>query len=396
MLKVYIGKRTKDHLLVSFKYNARIINRIKSISGKRWDQQAKVWYVPYTLENVERLIAIFDKCIVTVHPLLLNECSPLREWLKSNQQANVSSFRQKKNGDDSEFEVTQMWDIPTWGEDEKRRLILQLRSRDYSPKTMKAYCGQVERFMHYMKEHSAAFNRQSLQHYSFNLLERGLSSTYVNQAISAVKFYLSKVCDIYETDVDYVRPKKEEKLPNVLSEKEVFRLFAAIKNLKHKAILLLTYSSGLRVGEVVRLKIQDIDADRKTLRIRQGKGKKDRYTLLSEVALDVLRQYYTEFRPRQWLFEGQDPRKHLTERSVQKVFEKALVTAKIMKNVSVHSLRHSFATHLLEGGTDLRYIQELLGHKSSRTTERYTHVSRKDFRRIQSPLDRMMDEMSDD
>lgn len=381
MVKVLIRKNTND-LVVAFTFNREIIERIKNIAGKRWDQHAKAWYVPYTLENVDRLITIFQNCYVTVQPELLEECEPLREWLRL-QQGNIHT----KEG------LVKSLQLPKWGVEEKNKLIIQLKSRAYSAKTIKAYCGQTERFMNYMAERSAEFNRQSLQQYTYSLLKRGLSPAHVNQAISAVKFYLRTVRGIYEADVDYVRPKKEEKLSNVLSQKEVLRLFAAVKNLKHKAILYLTYSSGLRVGEVVRLQIQDIDADRKTLRVRQGKGKKDRDTLLSDTALDVLRQYYSEFQPRNWLFEGQDHRKHLTERSVQKVFEKALVTANITKNVSVHSLRHSFATHLLEGGTDLRYIQELLGHKSSRTTERYTHVSTKDIRHIQSPLDRMMSEM---
>ncbi|XEC97295.1 tyrosine-type recombinase/integrase [Paenibacillus tarimensis] len=167
------------------------------------------------------------------------------------------------------------------------------------------------------------------------------------------------------------------------------QILKAIHNLKHKAILYLTYSSGLRVGEVVRLKLQDIDQGRKTLYIRQGKGRKDRLTLLSDTAFKVVQDYLKEEKPGVWLFPGQTEGRHLTERSVQKVFEQALVSSGVKKKVSVHSLRHSFATHLLEGGIDIRYIQELLGHQSSRTTERYTHVSIKDVRRIKSPLEQI-------
>ncbi len=144
------------------------------------------------------------------------------------------------------------------------------------------------------------------------------------------------------------------------------------------------------MGEVVRLKVEDIDKERKLIHVRQGKGRNDRYTILSEAALQVVDIYCQKYRPSDWLFPGADPDRHVTERSVQHIFEQAREKVGIKKDVSVHSLRHSFATHLLEGGTDLRYIQELLGHKSSKTTEIYTHVSERDIRRIQSPLDRLM------
>lgn len=190
--------------------------------------------------------------------------------------------------------------------------------------------------------------------------------------------------------IDLERPKKEKKLPEILSKNEISKLLKAVKNLKHKAILYLVYSAGLRVGEVVKLKPTDIDSDRMLIHIIQGKGKKDRYTILSETALSILRQYVKVYKPEHWLFPGQHPDKHLTERSVQKVFGNARIDAKIRKNVSVHNLRHSFATHLLEGGVNLRYIQELLGHSSSKTTEIYTHVTQKNLSNIISPLDTIM------
>lgn len=190
--------------------------------------------------------------------------------------------------------------------------------------------------------------------------------------------------------IDLERPKKEKKLPEILSKNEISKLLKAVKNLKHKAILYLVYSAGLRVGEVVKLKPTDIDSDRMLIHIIQGKGKKDRYTILSETALSILRKYVKVYKPEHWLFPGQHPDKHLTERSVQKVFDNARIDAKIRKDVSVHNLRHSFATHLLEGGVNLRYIQELLGHSSSKTTEIYTHVTQKNLSNIISPLDTIM------
>ncbi|WP_255223042.1 MULTISPECIES: tyrosine-type recombinase/integrase [Paenibacillus] len=173
----------------------------------------------------------------------------------------------------------------------------------------------------------------------------------------------------------------------MLTLEEIRRVLEHVHNLKHKAILYLTYSSGLRVSEVVRLRLEEIDAERYLVKVRQAKGRKDRYTILSQSALDVLREYIKQHTPQKWLFPGQATGKHITERTVQKVFEQALLQSNLQKKASLHTLRHSFATHLLEAGTDLRYIQELLGHESSRTTERYTHVTLKDARRIRSPLD---------
>jgi len=153
---------------------------------------------------------------------------------------------------------------------------------------------------------------------------------------------------------------------------------------------MLIYSAGLRVGEAVRIKIGDIDSIRKLIHIRQAKGKKDRYTLLSDSVLEMLRKYYKQYKPKDYLFEGSNGRSHLAERSIQNVYHRAIEIAKIKKKVTVHSLRHSFATHLLESGIDLRYIQELLGHSSSKTTEIYTHVSKKSISEIINPLDKAL------
>jgi len=163
-----------------------------------------------------------------------------------------------------------------------------------------------------------------------------------------------------------------------------------VSNIKHKVILMLIYSAGLRVSEVVRLRPEDLDTQRKLIHIRGGKGRKDRYTMLSDVALKMLSIYMQAKVPESWLFSGQKADAHITTRTVQKIFDDAVKKAGIRKEVSVHSLRHSFATHLLESGVDLRYIQELLGHKSSKTTEVYTHVSNKDLSKIRSPLDSIL------
>ena len=212
------------------------------------------------------------------------------------------------------------------------------------------------------------------------------STSSLNVAINALKFFY--VEDLKRDFVyDIKRPKKDKKLPVVLSREEVARILSSVSNLKHKAIMMLTYSAGLRVGEVIRLRTEDIDYQRKTIHIRGAKGRKDRYTILSEVAMNVLMDYLKEYGQSQWLFPSRDRSRHITPRTVEKIFSNACKKASINKEVTVHSLRHSFATHLLESGVDLRYIQEILGHRSSKTTEIYTHVSIRHIGRIKSPLD---------
>ncbi len=191
------------------------------------------------------------------------------------------------------------------------------------------------------------------------------------------------------------RPKKDKKLPVVLSKDEVAKILSSVDNIKHKAILMIAYSSGLRVSEVVKLKAEDIDSKRMLIHIKGSKGRKDRYSLLSESALKTLREYWKQYKPTKWLFPGPDKERHITVRTAQRVFEIACSRAEIRKEITIHGLRHSFATHLLENGIDLRYIQELLGHKSSKTTEIYTHVSTKDFTRIKNPLDQILNEKGD-
>ncbi|MBM3212642.1 integrase, partial [Candidatus Poribacteria bacterium] len=216
--------------------------------------------------------------------------------------------------------------------------------------------------------------------------EKEAATSTLNQAINALKFYYGTMLKkkfLYEIK----RPRKDKKLPVVLSKEEAAKILSSVENIKHKAILMLVYSAGLRVGEVVRLKPEDIDSKRMLIHVRGSKGRKDRYTLLSEKALNILREYWRKYKPAKWLFEGAKEGRYLSIRSVDKIFRNACDKAGIKKDVSVHTLRHSFATHLLEGGTDLRYIQELLGHAHSKTTEIYTHVSTKSLGKITSPLD---------
>ncbi|MFW6207044.1 MAG: site-specific tyrosine recombinase/integron integrase [Gemmatimonadota bacterium] len=284
----------------------------------------------------------------------------------------------------------------------------ELRLRGYSPKTRKVYLGHVRRFLESTPHPSNDMGRrrgpspgardfhptpEDGRTYLLELLRtRGLSHSYVNQAVSALKFFFVHVLEMDPPEVRLPRPKVDRSLPVILGRDEVARLLGVLRNRKHRAILMMVYSAGLRVGEVVRLRVQDVDAERMLIHVRKAKGKKDRYVMLSAVALEALREYWRAFRPKDWLFPGGRSGRHLTERSVQKVFHKAKKKAGIRKDVSVHSLRHAFATHLLEAGTDIRFIQKLLGHKSTKTTELYTRVTKQSLKAIRSPLDALWDE----
>jgi site-specific recombinase XerD len=223
--------------------------------------------------------------------------------------------------------------------------------------------------------------------------ERKVSISYHNISFSAIKFFYEKVLERGEVTNKINRPRGEKVLPEVLSEEEVQRLICSVSNLKHKCILMTLYSGGLRLSEVVGLKVNDIDSKRMLIFIRKAKGRKDRYTILSKELLRWLREYFEQEKPREWLFEGVMGGQY-SMKSVQSIMHDAVKIAGIKKHATVHTLRHSFATHMLENGTDLRYIQNLLGHNSSRTTEIYTHITTKGIGQLVSPLDRFGTEMN--
>lgn len=258
--------------------------------------------------------------------------------------------------------------------------------KGYSEKTIKAYLGHLVRLFDYS---SGKDDYKTVNGYLLNLLEnQELSHTYVNQAISAIKILLRvHHKELDNISIQIVRPFKEKKLPKVLSKSEVKSILNTTENMKHKTMLMLGYSCGLRVSEVANLKIKDIDSERMIVKINQGKGRKDRITSLSSLMLNQLRDYYKIYHPKHWLFENHEKNWHVSTRTLQRVFHSAIQKANIKKDVTFHSLRHSFATHLLESGIDLRYIQEFLGHSSSKTTEIYTHVSTKSLTNITNPLD---------
>jgi site-specific recombinase XerD len=270
-----------------------------------------------------------------------------------------------------------------------------MRLSNYSPNTIKSYLSSLRKFVQFFGSRDPReLTSDDIRGFLLHLLEneRRPAST-VNQIFNALRLLYVDLYALPFVIGRLRRPRKEKKLPDVLSEEEVLRLFQFVGNVKHRMMLMLAYASGLRVSELVSLRLEDLDIARRLIHLRAAKGKKDRYTMLPESILEPLHWYWKSHNLGEsgWLFPGARPGSHLAPRSIQAVFARALRRAGIRKPVSIHGLRHSFATHLLERGTDLRYIQELLGHRSTRTTEIYTHVSTKHIGKIRSPLDAILD-----
>ena len=261
-----------------------------------------------------------------------------------------------------------------------------LRTMKYSRRTTERYFAIIDRYSRFLDFpllESGAEDATKFLAY----LERDFdaSASTINQAISALRFLYLRVLG---REVPLARrPRSDRRLPGVLSREEAMKVVLAPHNLKHRAVLALAYSAGLRVSEIAALRVSDVDPQRAVILVKHGKGRKDRYTILAKRTKRLIEVYIDLYKPQEWLFEGQHGG-HLSSRSIQEVFSRAKDKVGITKNVSIHSLRHSFATHLLEDGTDIRYIQELLGHSNSKTTQIYTHIAQRDFLRIRSPFDK--------
>lgn len=270
-----------------------------------------------------------------------------------------------------------------------RQFIRYMRSKNYSPQTIKTYAEAISCFLQYFpaKETIAISNLDVIDFNNDYIIAKNLSYSYQNQLVNAIKLFYGSMLGA-AIDIEKVhRPRKIKKLPNVLSKEEVKRILHALVNLKHRTMLSLIYSCGLRCSELLHLTITDIDAKRNLLLIKQAKGFKDRVAPLSNKTIQLLRDYYLAYKPKHYLFEGQYPNTAYDQRSLQQVMKSAVRKAGIPKPATIHWLRHSYATHLLESGTDLRYIQTILGHSSSKTTEIYTHVSTRNIQNITTPFD---------
>lgn len=273
----------------------------------------------------------------------------------------------------------------------RRRMEKELKLRGLSPRTGKTYLRVVHNYARYHRRPPEAMGVEEARAYVLHLIEeKNLSRSSVIQAVCGLRFFYQKVLrQTFDLDILPLQ-KRHRTLPQVLTEKEIAALLEAESNLKHRAILMTLYSGGLRLQEALQLLPVDIDSAGMRIRIRAGKGGKERYVMLSFTLLDTLRTYFKQYRPEKWLFFGKTKAEPVNPRSVQKMIGKAAIAAGIRKKVTTHILRHSFATHLLDRGTNLRYIQDLLGHKSIKTTMIYIHVSRRTLTEVVSPLDRLL------
>ena len=272
----------------------------------------------------------------------------------------------------------------------RRRMIQDMQAADFAPRTITVYVNCVSRFARHFGKSPELLGPDDVRTYLLDMIEqRRQSWAYYNLNLQALRFLYNVTLRRPEVLAHLPCPKRLKRLPVVLSPEELIRFFAAVGRLNHRALLITAYAAGLRVSEVAALRVEDIDSQRMVLRVRQGKGRKDRYVMLSPKLLELLRAYYKAARPKTWLFPGLDPNGPISAGAVMKACRQAWRASGIEKHVTVHALRHSFATHLLEAGTDLRKIQVLLGHDSPRTTAIYTHVSPDALRTTSSPLDRL-------
>ncbi len=342
---------------------------VKNMHGRRWNPEHLVWEVPLTKVSVR----FVNKYLPDVAHWTFQPGDDLPERLDvplpfAKQAAPAF--------------------VPARYERAVEALEQTLTLKRYSWRTIKAYKNCFRQFIrHYDEIKPSLITRQQINDYLLLLIrERNISVAYQSQIMSAIKMFYAATIDQEAKVSGLFQPKPDQKLPQVFLEEEVIALLKATDNLKHRCILMLIYSAGLRLGEATNIRIEDLQPSQNRLFVRGGKGKKDRCTILSAKVWEHIKVYLECYKPVDWLFEGQTGGQY-SGRSIQEIFTRAKLRSQVNPNATVHTLRHSFATHLLEKGVDIRYIQELLGHESTRTTEIYTHITKKGWDRIQSPID---------
>ncbi len=352
--------REQARFKLEFDYDSNLIKLLKNIADASWSYTLNAWYINNNLNLLQKL---------------RKELAPLNVSLAlTNETQLLLDEKFKSLSEEAELKINYF--------------IEWMRSKRYSESTICTYTDALKTFLKFNsnKKIEELSNRDVIVFNNEYILKNKLSPSFQNQVVNGIKLFF-KTIENKQIEIESIhRPKRNKLLPNVLSKEEVKLILSASSNIKHRAMLSLIYSCGLRRGELLNLKIADIDSKRNLVIIRMAKGRKDRIVPLSDKIITILREYYLAFKPKLWLFEGQKEDKYCDE-SLAKVFKNALNKAGIAKPASLHWLRHSYATHLLENGTDLRYIQEILGHSSSKTTEIYTHVSTKSIQNVKSPFD---------
>lgn len=351
-----IQYKGEPRLKVEFANIVSLNKKIRSISGATFSASLQAWHVP---DNAE-----------------------------SRTQLNCYNPDFEPEKKDIE-KVEQSMEVPVHIVEAIKQFEYYLNSKRYRPNTIKTYSEALKSFLNFFAHRKIEeINNQDLLVFNNEyIIQRNLSASYQSQIVNAIKIYFSTQTEISLDLAKIYRPKTEKRHPNILSKKEIKQLLGSVINIKHKALLTTTYACGLRCGEVLNIELIHIDSERMVLYVKNAKGGKDRMVPISLKLVEELRDYFIKYKPQTYLFEGNVKGEKYDKRSFQLILKKALVRANIKKPVTLHWLRHSYATHLMDAGTDLRYIQELLGHSSSRTTEIYTHVSTRDLKNIVSPFD---------
>ena len=379
--------RERHCIAIRFEYNSDIAKVVKTIPGTRFSITHKCWYIPEGEPVLELLTSTFRQEGIGVED-------------KVSRVATAATDRR----DDPEVKILfgqekfshNRFKVPELSPDHLKSLRMmeqRLNVKGYSANTKRTYLQQFKEFLaFYYDTFPGDLSEIEIDNYMLYLVEqKKVSRSTQGQAINAIKFFYEGVLKQEKKVYNLERPIREKRLPEVLSVEEVLSIFENVANLKHRLMLMLIYSAGLRRSELLNLKVGDVDSNRKIIFVRAGKGKKDRQTILAQSVIPMLEEYLDKFTPVFWLFYGPGGQQY-SATSLQAILKNAVRAAGIRKRVRLHMLRHSFATHLLEAGTSTRYIQVLLGHESPKTTEMYTHVAVTGLYKIKSPLDSLGDQ----
>ena len=367
--------RNEACIAITFPYDVNMKNIVSTIQGVKWSQTNRCFYIPYSINNYKMLLYQFDKKHLRydsrffIHPsrIIFNT---------KEKKADTGKKTIKKTLDPGKIEIIHSF----------KKWMVQNR---YSENTIRTYVSMIEIFLSfYADKKIVEIDLNDINKFNFDyIIKKGFSVSFQNQMVNAIKLFFFKMLEV-EYDIEKVeRPRKSNALPKVIAKEDVKKMLESIKNIKHKTALSLIYGLGLRRGELLNLRIVDIDSKRMLVYILNAKGNKDRSLPLSEKLLGLIKRYYLQYKPVYYLIEGPNEGQQYSATSLHKIFKQALKETNKNPTFTLHCLRHSYATHLLESGTDLRYIQELLGHKSSKTTEIYTYVSINSLKNIKSPLD---------
>lgn len=379
MIEILHDNIDNDLLCVRFSFDPIANNLINQIAERRWSKSRDCWLVPNRRDIVIQIGKLFGKSNCTFSQKIILQYKPEASAEEINQYFSrfKKAFYQKVINRDDYLHPAII------------ALVKSMKVRNYSYKTIKNYRYQLVRIIHFFKNKPLEnISTEEFNEYLYFLAEKKkLSGSSINVAMNTFKYFIENILNRESQYYQFPNIIKPKQLPEVLSTDEVTKIIKNTSSIKYQTIFMLIYSAGLRVSEATNLKIRNISKENRTIFIKNGKGKKDRYVPLSDKLLVQLRAYYVKYRPVEYLFENDLEGGPISDRSLQYVFSDVLKHCKINKNASIHTLRHSFATHLLAQGTNIRYIQELLGHSSIITTMRYTHIENNILKDVKSPLD---------